>query len=138
MEYIDVKTNPPSSNIPYPSVLRVWDNVRVIQDSAQYDANPDFQTYGHPYAICNEYGCLAIVFATNEQDALNDAVNSGALNAELIAPEDLAEAEEDERVTFYGDAGESFDLTNVQVYRLVAPKFDLFALYQADETSQAE
>lgn len=43
------------------------------------------------YAIANEYGCLAIVYANNEQDALDIAADAGALDCQLMERVDYLE-----------------------------------------------
>ena len=43
------------------------------------------------YAISNEFGIVAIVYADHEQDALDEAVDRGKLNSQIMSPEDYAE-----------------------------------------------
>jgi hypothetical protein len=43
------------------------------------------------FGISNEFGLIAIVYADNEQDALDAAVDSGKLDSELMSPEDHQE-----------------------------------------------
>ncbi len=73
-------------------------------------ANPNERRfYNKTYAIYNEFGILAIAYADCEQDALDEAVDSGKLNSMIMSEEDFAEHEREGWVdcyTFAGNAGE--------------------------------
>ena len=47
--------------------------------------------YDHTYAINNEFGVIAIVYANNEQDALDEAVDAGLMDCQIMSDEDYAE-----------------------------------------------
>lgn len=89
----------------------------------------------HPYdlrlwCIGNEYGALGAVWATCDQDALDELVDSGLGDALLIDETDYANMspEEQDECAGLGNAGEPCDLTNVwlsTVYLDKARDFDL-------------
>ena len=59
------------------------------------------------YAISNEFGIVTIVYADHEQDALDEAVDCGYLNSDIVTPETQAEFEElcvDDSICFAGNA----------------------------------
>jgi len=45
----------------------------------------------HTYAIGNEFGLIAIVYADNDQDALDAAADSGHMDCQLMSESDCAE-----------------------------------------------
>ena len=51
----------------------------------------DRQWTSHVYAICNEYGVIAIAYADHEQDALDAAMDNGKLDSELMSDDDYRE-----------------------------------------------
>jgi len=61
------------------------------------------------WLIHNEYGYIAAVWAENEQDALDTAVDADLLDSCMISEEDLKDFAEDD-ICFLGNAGEPFDL----------------------------
>ena len=73
-------------------------------------ANPNARNYyDKTYAIYNEFGVVAIVYADCEQDALDEAVDSGKLDSMIMGAEDFAEHEQEgghDRYIFAGNAGE--------------------------------
>ena len=68
-----------------------------------------------PWLLGAEYRPHCLVWASHEQDAFDAAVDAGKLDGMLIEPEDEAEAEQNERLTRLGNAGEPFDLTNAWI-----------------------
>jgi hypothetical protein len=57
-------------------------------------ANPnDHRYYDKTYAIGNEHGIVAIAYGDCERDALDEALDAGRLDCDLMSPEDFAEAE---------------------------------------------
>jgi hypothetical protein len=61
------------------------------------------------YAINNEFGIIAIVYADNEQDALDSAVDNGKLDSQLMSEADHKEYESkgwDDSFCYAGNAGE--------------------------------
>jgi hypothetical protein len=56
-------------------------------------ANPENRRWANKtYAIWNEYGLLTIVYADHEQEALDEAMDAGRLDGQLMSPEDYEEA----------------------------------------------
>lgn len=61
------------------------------------------------YGIWNQFGIIAIVYANNEGDALDSAMDNGKLNSELMSDEDYAEYSSkgwDDSYTYAGNASE--------------------------------
>ena len=75
-------------------------------------ANPgESCVYDKRYAICNEYGVIAFAHANNEQDAIDEAVDAGKLDSELMSEADHAEYESngwDDSYILAGNASEPF------------------------------
>ena len=73
-------------------------------------ANPNERRfYDKTYAITNEFGIVAIVYADCEQHALDEAVDCGKLNSMLMSAEDFAEYEREgweDSYAFAGNASE--------------------------------
>ena len=65
--------------------------------------------YDNRYAICNEFGPIAFVHADCEQDAIDEAMDRGKLDSELMSSEDYQEYESNgwhDSFMLVGDAGE--------------------------------
>jgi hypothetical protein len=63
------------------------------------------------YAICNEFGLLAIVYASHEGDALDAAVDANLLDCQRMSDDDYAEYEAngwDDSFICAGNASEPF------------------------------
>lgn len=74
-----------------------------------------------PWLIHNEYGVLCVVFASCEQDALDEAVDNDRLDSCLIAESDYADYgvwTDDDESAHLGNAGEPFDLTYIGLVEL--------------------
>ncbi len=82
-------------------------------------ANPGERPYySKTYAINNEFGTLAIVYANNEQDALDEAFDRDKLNSEIMSPEDFKEYSSqgwDDSYIFAGNAGEAIWSENLYI-----------------------
>lgn len=78
------------------------------------------------WVIGNEYGVLCAVWASHEQDALDEACDAGLLGGLAIEESDVDSDEEDGRegVALLGNAGEPHDLTYcwMQTVRLNGPE----------------
>lgn len=74
---------------------------------------------------CGNFGrTICAVWASNEQDALDEAVDADMLNSLQVGEEDLPKTEEEWEETEYthlGNAGELFDLSNTGLQEI---KFD--------------
>lgn len=73
------------------------------------------------WIVGNEYGALCGVWASCEQDALDEGLNAGLLDSFLVDIEDLEKMTEDEReeLTPLGNAGEYCDLTYTWVEEVI-------------------
>ena len=75
-------------------------------------ANPNEGRYwDRTYAINNEFGVIAIVYANTEQGALDEAVDEGLMDCMQMSDEDHAEYEAngwDDSFIYAGNAGEPF------------------------------
>lgn len=106
-------------------------NPREFIPSGEY--NPH---HIRPWLIHNEYGPLCVVFASCEQDALDEAADSDKLDSCLIAPEDYEEHgvnSDEPECAFLGNASEPFDLTYIGIIELPNPKFSFCALLSQDK-----
>jgi hypothetical protein len=70
------------------------------------------------------YGPVAAVWSSNEQDALDEAVDADLMDAYLLSDEDAAERTEgsgddaEENFARLGNAGEPFDLDDVRMHKI--------------------
>jgi hypothetical protein len=92
-----------------------------------YIPNGEFNPYKiHPFLIHNEFGPLCVVYASNLQDALDEAVDGDKLDSCLVSPEDYKEAEAEGHSDEYanlGNAGEPFDLTYIGFVELANAQY---------------
>jgi len=73
------------------------------------------------YAIWNEFGTIAIVYADHEQDAFDETVDRGYLNSNIMSPEDHAEYCANgwhDSFTYMGNAGEAVWTENLGITKL--------------------
>ena len=76
----------------------------------------DYDYFDKCYIIFNEFGPIALVFAGNEQEALDTAVDAGRLDSCKMSPEDHTEAETNGwDVTYLGNASEPFNLDYISM-----------------------
>ena len=75
-------------------------------------ANKDGYRFGErAYLIGNEFGLLCVAYGDNEQEAIDNAVNEGFLDSELMSDADHAEYDSEgwhDSYIYAGDAGEAF------------------------------
>ena len=75
-------------------------------------ANKDGYRFGErAYLIGNEFGLLCVAYGDNEQEAIDNAVDEGFLDSELMSDEDHAEYDSEgwhDSYIYAGDAGEAF------------------------------
>ena len=72
----------------------------------------------HTYAICNEFGLICIVYADNEQDALDAAMDNNGLDSELMDKVDYREYEAkgwDDSYMLLGNASEPVWSENLSI-----------------------
>jgi len=75
-------------------------------------ANPaDKAFYNHRYAIYNEYGVIAIVYADHVSEAFHIAADNGKLDCQAMSPDDYSEYESNgwsDSYMLLGNASEPF------------------------------
>lgn len=96
-----------------------FNDSHVVIDDATYlgEYNPHNV---RPWLIYNEFGTLAVVFASHEGDALDAAVDAGKLDCQQVSEEDFAAMSEEEReeLIYLGNASEPFDQTYLGIVEL--------------------
>jgi hypothetical protein len=89
------------------------------------------------FAIHNEYGCIAVVFACNEDQALDDAVDAGKLDSCQIPESEVTSNDDGDfddcggNLTRLGNAGECFNMDGISMVEIPVPKFSLAGLLLA-------
>jgi len=78
---------------------------------------------------------LCVVFADSLQDALDEAVDADKLDRYLIAEGDMKDYENEEGISFLGNAGEPFDIESLGVIELPNPKRSFCAQFDARDVS---
>ena len=102
-----------------PKILLSKSDARMTLDAARVLANDvtfagEYNPHGIKlFVISNEYGYVAAVWASCEQDALDEAVD-----ADLMQGFAIDEADADEDTARLGNAGEPFDLTYCGMHHL--------------------
>jgi len=90
---------------------------RVLANDVTFDG--EYNPHGTKlFVISNEYGYIAAVWASCEQDALDEAVD-----ADLMRCFAIEETDADEDTARLGNAGEPFDLTYCGMHAL--PQSDM-------------
>lgn len=74
---------------------------------------------------------LAVVFAPNLQDALDEAADADKLDRYLIREEDMGDYPKDEGINYLGNASEPFDIESVSAIEMPNPPFSFVALFNA-------
>jgi hypothetical protein len=74
---------------------------------------------------------LAVVVADDLQDALDIAADEDKLDRFQVQGEELKDYEDEEGLSFLGNAGEPFDIESLGVEQLPFPPFSPVALYVA-------
>ena len=85
--------------------------------------------------VALDYGrVLGIVFAGNEQDALDELADSGRLDRYRVTVEDMTEyGKEEEGIARLGNANEPFDLGPMLLEEIKTPKVSFVACIMARE-----
>lgn len=74
-----------------------------------------------PWLLHDHGFTVAVVFAGSLQDALDAAVDADKLDRYLIAEADLKDYENEEGITYLGNASEPFDIESLGVIELPNP-----------------
>jgi hypothetical protein len=83
----------------------------------------------HGFLLHDHGFCLAVVFADNLEDALDIAADEGKLDRFLVTEEDLGDYEDEEELSFLGNAGEPFDIEGLGYLELPNPAFSFCKLF---------
>jgi hypothetical protein len=111
---------------------------KEISFSDEDVANPDdFIPAGgyNPYKVrpflLHDHGfVVAVVFASNLQEALDIAVDENKLDGFAVSEKELTDyGPEEEGITRLGNAGEPFDIESLEVIELPNPKWSFVALF---------
>jgi hypothetical protein len=86
-----------------------------------------------PWLLYTLRGTLAVVFASCEQGAFDEAADSGKLDSCRVSDEEAnaADAEEAAAWAYLGNASEPFDLSDVGITELPNPPRSFVALFRA-------
>src|SRR5262249_44228884 len=85
----------------------------------------------HGFLLHDHGFTVAVVFASNLQDALDEAADAGKLDRFQGSEEDMGEYPEEEGVTFLGDGSEGCVVGSLSVEELPNPRFSFVALFNA-------
>ena len=78
----------------------------------EIDASNSFNPHNvRAWVIGHEFGSICMIFASHEQDALDDAVDAGMLDCMMAEEQD----HDDESLTPLGNASELFELTHAWI-----------------------
>jgi len=83
------------------------------------------------FVIGNEFGALGAVWADCDQDALDELVNAGLGDGLLVAEEDVAKMDDDEReeLSHLGNAGEAANLDHAWIRECPLTGTELFCAF---------
>lgn len=84
-----------------------------------------------PWLLHDSGYSVAVVLASNVEDALGEAVDDGRMDRYLVSDEDRKDYPDDEGISFLGNAGEPFDIESLQIVELTMPEFSFCLLYEA-------
>jgi hypothetical protein len=107
--------------------LEGYDTDAFCQDGhKRTGANVPWLIHDHGIAVC-------VVFASCEQDALDEAADNDKLNRYLVTPEQFEEYGGEDKVfeqcALLGNAGEPFDIETLAIVQLPNPKMSFVALF---------
>ena len=95
---------------------------KSISDVKALIANPcEGVFYDKRYAICNEFGVIALVHANNEQDAIDEAVDNDKMDCQLMSAADHKEYDDNgwnDSFIYAGNASEPFWSEYLGVYEV--------------------
>ena len=100
----------------------------------------EFNSYNTRPFLLHDHGFpVAVVFASCLQDALDEAADADKLDRYLVSEEDLKDyPNEEEGLTFLGNAGEPFDIESLSVLELPNPRFSFCALMEAHHVEEVQ
>jgi hypothetical protein len=91
-----------------------------------------------PFLLHDHGFPVAVAFADCLQDALDEAADEGKLDQFKMDASELAgmTEEEQERLSYLGNASEAFDIESVQAIEIPNPSFSFVALFSAASQAQ--
>lgn len=91
----------------------------------------------HGYLLHDHGFCLAVVFASCLQDAIDIAADEGKLDRYAVSLNELADYGEDgEGLAYLGNASEPFDIDSLSVEELPTPAFSFVALFNVHNSQE--
>lgn len=106
----------------------------VINSDDFISADDCYNPHGVKPWLLHDHGfVICVVFASGLQDALDIAVNEDKMDRFLVKPEDLKDYEDEEGITFLGNAGERFDIESLDYLELPNPKYSWVAMFAASQ-----
>jgi hypothetical protein len=84
-----------------------------------------------PWLLHDHGFTVAVVFASCEQDVLDIACDEGKLERYLISESEMKDYEDEEGITYLGNAGEPHDIESLGMVELPNPKFSFCAMFNA-------
>lgn len=102
----------------------------------EYDPDPRRRAGACVPWLLHDHGfALCVVFASCEQDALDEAVDHDKLDRYLVT--DWADYPKEEGLMFLGNASEPFDIESLAIVRLPNPPFSFVALFNSSVGGEA-
>ena len=107
MSYINTANARPEND---PSLMTLQQKGIAALTEAGYEAGEYNPHNVRAWAIRNQFGALCVVVGAHEQEALDEAVNEGFLDSELMSPLDYKEYSDNgwhDSYTYAGSASEA-------------------------------
>jgi hypothetical protein len=104
-----------------------------VVNNGDFIAAGDFNPHRvRPWLIHDAGFVVAVVFASCEQDALDEAADAGKFDGLQVSEKDLNDYGPDEDgIARLGNAGELFDIQTLDMLELPNPPFSFVALFNA-------
>ena len=122
-----------------------------VVNPRDYTAEGDYNPHRvRPWLLHDHGFVLAVVFASCEQDALDEAVDAGKLDRYMLdasdpqTRQDYGNSQPDgswdwhDGVSFLGNAGEPFDIESLGMVELPTPPFSFCALLNAHNYTKCQ
>lgn len=109
-----------------------WSDDDVVNPN-EYTPEGEYNPYNvRPWVLHDHGFVVAVVLADSLQDAIDIAVDEDKMDRYLISPENMGDYEDEEGISFLGNASEAFDIETLRYIELQNQKENrsLAALYQ--------
>jgi len=108
-----------------------FDDTDVVEPSAFIPAGESNPHNVRPWLLHDAGFTVAVVFASSLQDAIDGAVDAGKMDRYQIQEADMAdyEGEDDERISYLGNASEPFDIEGLGALELPNPAYSFAAMF---------